>query len=301
LEHEKKMSRPLKKELDYFPLDCEFDSQFKALEAVHGNDGTAWMIHFWQWAYRNEKGRVDTNGARGVFLGENSRITPGKQSEIIKTAVELHLLFEVEPGIYTSNGIQKRIFLINEMREKWRNKKDKEFSKGKTPGKPWENPGKTPQMESESESDKLNKDSLPPASPSVQVEPVNSKNEKPKKEAKPKPQNPWFNICRETFGHLKGQEKLTKKAEMALRPLCEEEGYGPEEIPRRWEILKADHPDWAGTTFTGFSNHWHECKERKVGSNGKPISELGRLNQQREQARLAAAGAVASEPCESSF
>lgn len=160
------MARPLKKELEYFPLDCEFDSQFKALEAVHGNDGTAWMIHFWQWAYRNEKGHVDTNGAKGVFLGENSRITQGKQSEIIKTAVELNLLYEAEPGIYTSNGIQKRISLINEMREKWRIKKEKEFSKGKIPGKLGENPRKTPQRESkrESKSETIT-DYLPPDEP----------------------------------------------------------------------------------------------------------------------------------------
>lgn len=150
-----------------------------------------------------------------------------------------------------------------------------------------------PESESESES-RIQKDSLPSATPPADKGQGKDSPQKPKPPKKP---NPWFDACRATFGYLEAQGGLTMKAAKALKPLCEEQGYGPEEIKRRWDILQADHPDWNGTTFQGLANHWPECKERKVGANGKQISELGKLNQQREQSRLAAQGAVASTSC----
>lgn len=103
------MPRPKKIGLDYFPLDTTWDEKIKALLSIFGNDGLSWIITFWQSAYRDEFGRVDTNKYFGEVLAKDSRNTTEKQSEIIKMALDIKLIKEIEPGVYTSNGIQKRI------------------------------------------------------------------------------------------------------------------------------------------------------------------------------------------------
>jgi hypothetical protein len=103
------MSRPKKIGLDYFPLDTQWDEKIKALLSIYGNDGLSWIITFWQSAYRDEFGRVNINKYFGEVLAKDSRNTPEKQNEIIKMALDIKLIKEIEPGIYTSNGIQKRI------------------------------------------------------------------------------------------------------------------------------------------------------------------------------------------------
>jgi hypothetical protein len=117
------MARPQKEGLDYFPLDVYFDEKMTALESLHKNDGFAWMIKFWQKAYRTNTGIVDLNGIFGVIQAENSRITTGKQAEIIQDCLKIGLIAEVEPGKYTSNGIQKRISEIIKQRENERKRK----------------------------------------------------------------------------------------------------------------------------------------------------------------------------------
>lgn len=115
------MARPKKIGLDYFPLDVNPDDQFKAIEELHGNDGFTWIVKFWQAAYRTNDGIVDLNGIRGVLAAKTSRISSEKQAEIIRDCIDLHLLYEVEPGKYTSNGIQKRLLKIRQDRENDRN------------------------------------------------------------------------------------------------------------------------------------------------------------------------------------
>jgi hypothetical protein len=101
--------RPKKIGLDYFPLDTAWDEKLKALLSIFGNDGLSWIITFWQSAYRDEFGRVDINKYFGEVLAKDSRNTTEKQAEIIKMALDIKLIKEIEPGVYTSNGIQKRI------------------------------------------------------------------------------------------------------------------------------------------------------------------------------------------------
>lgn len=103
------MPRLKKIGLDYFPFDTQWDEKIKALLSIFGNDGLSWIITFWQSAYRDEFGRVNTNKYFGEVLAKDSRNTVEKQSEMIKMALDIKLIKEIEPGIYTSNGIQKRI------------------------------------------------------------------------------------------------------------------------------------------------------------------------------------------------
>lgn len=122
------MARPKKIGLDYFPMDVNFDDEFRALEELHGNDGFTWIIKFWQAAYKTDNGLVDLNDIRGVLAAKTSRILPEKQAEIIKDAITLGLLEEKSPGIYTSNGIQKRLLAVSSEREKDRNYHKNELS-----------------------------------------------------------------------------------------------------------------------------------------------------------------------------
>ena len=117
------MARPRKDGLDYFPLDIHFNEKIKALEFLHKNEGLVWIIKFWQTAYSKNSGEVNLNGVFGVSRAENCRITTGKQTEIIRDCLEIGLITQLKDGIYTSNGIQKRLSQIVKDRESDRKRK----------------------------------------------------------------------------------------------------------------------------------------------------------------------------------
>ena len=124
------MARPIKEGFDYFPFDVNLDRKIQAIESVFKNDGLVWIIKFWQTAYQNNIGEISLDGYHGVIQAENSRITIDKQNEIIKMCLEIGLIYKTEAGLYTSNGIKKRMrFLLTE-RERWRNKNKNELSTG---------------------------------------------------------------------------------------------------------------------------------------------------------------------------
>ena len=127
------MARPLKEGFDYFPMDVNLDKKIQALESVFKNDGFVWIIKFWQEAYQKNTGDVRLDGYHGVIHAENSRITLERQSEIIKMCLEIGLLIKTGDGLYSSNGIKKRIeFLLGE-RKRWRNTHKNELSTEITP------------------------------------------------------------------------------------------------------------------------------------------------------------------------
>ena len=127
------MARPRIEGLKYFPMDVEFDAKFRAMELHFGNDFFVWIVKFWQEAYKSKNGVVDLSGILGVLQAENSRITPGKQAEIIRDCLDIGLLQQPEPEKYTSNGIQKRINQVNSDREKSRKRKENKLFAGKPP------------------------------------------------------------------------------------------------------------------------------------------------------------------------
>ncbi len=117
------MARPRKEGLDYFPCDVHFDEKIKAIELLHKNEGLIWILKFWQVAYSTNSGEVNLNGVFGVIHAENCRITTVKQEEIIGNCLEIGLIIQLKDGIYTSNGIQKRLNEIVKDRENERKRK----------------------------------------------------------------------------------------------------------------------------------------------------------------------------------
>jgi len=111
------MARPKKIGLDYFPVDVYFDDKIQSFELLHGNDGFAWLIKFWQSAYKTEFGEVNLNGLFGNCSAKNARITTEQQQEYLNTCKELELLYQTETGLWTSNGIKKRISTVSKERQ----------------------------------------------------------------------------------------------------------------------------------------------------------------------------------------
>jgi hypothetical protein len=130
------MARPKKIGLDYFPMDVSFNEQIQALESLHGNNGLVWILKFWQNAYKTEHGEVDLNGLFGDLSANNSRLTTDEQQRIISTCLQLGLLIEISKGVYTSNGIRKRISAVSKDREYAVNYRKKELLGEQPPNNP---------------------------------------------------------------------------------------------------------------------------------------------------------------------
>jgi hypothetical protein len=137
------MSRPIKTGLDYFPLVVNFNDSLKSLIELHGNDGLAWMIGFWQAAYKTNDGKVDLKGIRGALMAKQTRITIEKQDQIIKDAKNLELIEELLPEYYTSDGIQKTLAKVNIERENGRIRQKKSYTPNNHSSSP-NNPSYTP-------------------------------------------------------------------------------------------------------------------------------------------------------------
>ncbi len=101
------------------------DEKFKAIESIHKNDGFVWVVKFWQKAYTTNTGNVDLNGIFGVLQAENCRITTQTQEEIIRSCLDIGLIYEISSRVYSSTGIQKRLDLVIKNREFERKRKNK--------------------------------------------------------------------------------------------------------------------------------------------------------------------------------
>lgn len=123
------MARPKKIGLDYFPVDVDFDNKVQSIELLHKNDGLVWVIKFWQQAYKSEFGEVDLHGLFGELFANNCRITTEQHENILKTALAIQFCYKTESGLYTSNGIKKRISVVSKERSDAIERKDKEKKK----------------------------------------------------------------------------------------------------------------------------------------------------------------------------
>ncbi|MFA6198679.1 MAG: Lin1244/Lin1753 domain-containing protein [Patescibacteria group bacterium] len=130
------MARSKKIGLDYFPLDVTFNEQIQALETLHGNNGLVWILKFWQSAYKTEHGEVNLNGLFGDLSANNARLSPEQQTKIIADCIQLGLLVEISRGVYTSNGVRKRIAEVSKEREYAINYRKKELLGEQSPNNP---------------------------------------------------------------------------------------------------------------------------------------------------------------------
>lgn len=110
------MARPKKIGLDYFPVDTSFDDKMQSFDLIHKNDAITFIIYFWQSAYKTETGEVDLSGLFGELMANKCRITTDKLSVMLETAKKLDLLYQTDAGLWTSNGIKKRIQAVSKER-----------------------------------------------------------------------------------------------------------------------------------------------------------------------------------------
>ena len=147
------MARPRKQGLTYFPHDTDAcnDEKIHALMALYGAEGYAFYFILLEKVFRTENGRITfgNNTAIKAGLARSICIPLKKFDTILATALEIGAFnketFDKE-GVLTSNGIEKRIIAVNDLRYKERERKkekEKERKKRKTPGKLTEN-SKTP-------------------------------------------------------------------------------------------------------------------------------------------------------------
>mgnify|MGYP000009460577 FL=1 len=111
------MARPVKQNLDYFPLDCYLDQKFQLLEAEHGITGFGIIIRLLQTIYGEEgyyiKWDRDTEilFASKIILDGDINIKINKIRAVINTALKRGI-FSQEMyerfSILTSKGIQER-------------------------------------------------------------------------------------------------------------------------------------------------------------------------------------------------
>jgi hypothetical protein len=111
------VARPKKIGLEYFPVDVDFDEKIDALEMLHGNNGLTWVIKFWQGAYKTETGEINLEGLFGELFANKCRITIEEHQKILESAIKIEFCYKSETGLYTSNGIKKRIAAVSKDRE----------------------------------------------------------------------------------------------------------------------------------------------------------------------------------------
>ena len=143
------MGRPRKEGMDYFPhdVDASQDEKIEAMRSVYGNDGYAFYFITLERIYRSDTGELDLNNdVIFVSLAKKIMVTQNKLRKMIQTSVEIGL-FSSENyeklKILTSDGIKKRLSVINGLRDKWRENKgnSQSFLNGKQGGKLLENSG----------------------------------------------------------------------------------------------------------------------------------------------------------------
>jgi len=124
------MARPKKIGLEYFPVDVTFDEKVNAIEMIHGNNGLSWVIKFWQNAYQTETGEVNLQGLFAELHANKCRITIDEHEKILNTAIQVEFCYITDSGLYTSNGIKKRIGAVSKERASaiLRQEKDKNKS-----------------------------------------------------------------------------------------------------------------------------------------------------------------------------
>ena len=104
------MARPIKRGLDYFPLDTALDDKFRIVEALHGLEGFGIVIHLLQRIY--SEGYFYKWGEMELILFSNSiSADRNKVQDVVSDCIKYELfsseLME-QYGILTSRGIQTR-------------------------------------------------------------------------------------------------------------------------------------------------------------------------------------------------
>lgn len=114
------MARPVKKGVDYFPMNTVMDDSVRLIEAEYGLTGFAIVVKLWQKIYAGQGYYCEwTNEVELLFKHENG-LGGNSVSEIVASSIRRGIfnkeLFE-KYQILTSSGIQKRYFEAVSRRE----------------------------------------------------------------------------------------------------------------------------------------------------------------------------------------
>lgn len=105
------MARPIKKGLDYFPLDCVLDTKIQLVEAEFGLKGFALLIKLFQKIYGEQGYYCEWNSEVALLFASKCGAGGTDVSELIECCLRRGIfdkgLYEAY-GILTSSGIQKR-------------------------------------------------------------------------------------------------------------------------------------------------------------------------------------------------
>ena len=108
------MARPIKKGLDYFPLDVNLDDNLELIEAEHGLSGFAIVLKLWQKIYSSGY-YIEWNEDSALLFARkiNSEITLINSviNSCFNRSIFNKTLFD-KYGILTSSGIQKRFLTV---------------------------------------------------------------------------------------------------------------------------------------------------------------------------------------------
>ncbi len=114
------MARPIKKGIDYFPLDVRLNDKMKLIEARFGLKGFAVVVKLWMKIY-SVGYYCEWNEDVALLFASENRVGDSAVSEIVDEALRRGIfdreLFE-KYGILTSEGIQERYFEAVSRRQK---------------------------------------------------------------------------------------------------------------------------------------------------------------------------------------
>lgn len=104
------MARPIKAELDYFPLDCRLNDRMKLIEAEFGLEGFAIVIKLYQKIYGGKGYYCDFNDEVMLLFAKEINAGGNIVSEVIKGALRRGIFSSAmyeKYGILTSERVQK--------------------------------------------------------------------------------------------------------------------------------------------------------------------------------------------------
>ena len=114
------MARPIKKGIDYFPLDVRLNDKMKLIEARFGLKGFAVVVKLWMKIY-SVGYYCEWNEDVALLFASENRVGDSAVSEIVDEALRRGIfdkeLFK-KYGILTSEGIQERYFEAVSRRQK---------------------------------------------------------------------------------------------------------------------------------------------------------------------------------------
>lgn len=114
------MARPIKKGLDYFPMDCDSDDKIYELETQLGGEGCWRLIKIWKEIYKWEGYYIDWDEKQVGIFAKKYGYKIGYINKLIEVCLDLKLFnrekFE-KYHILTSSGIQRRYLNIARIRK----------------------------------------------------------------------------------------------------------------------------------------------------------------------------------------